>query len=173
MRGKPLNCISLFGTTGITPAGAGKTSKEELLQSLKGDHPRRCGENPMCYNNFAGNMGSPPQVRGKPGADTAVWAASGITPAGAGKTPKQILHGVQRQDHPRRCGENNGCPIIPTTWGGSPPRMRGKPDALFGWVVKKRITPADAGKTVQHEMSQKSAKDHPRGCGENHETVRI
>ena len=31
--------------TGITPAGAGKTSAFRLLRLLQRDHPRRCGEN--------------------------------------------------------------------------------------------------------------------------------
>ena len=30
-----------------------------------------------------------------------------------------------------------------------------------------RITPADAGKTVQHGNAQRRKQDHPRGCGEN------
>ena len=30
-----------------------------------------------------------------------------------------------------------------------------------------RITPADAGKTLQTNVKQFPCKDHPRGCGEN------
>ena len=54
-----------------------------------------------------------------------------------------------------------------TPTAGSPPRMRGKrstADLLLGWVG---ITPADAGKTCLLISLNASAKDHPRGCGEN------
>ena len=50
---------------------------------------------------------------------------------------------------------------------GSPPRMRGKRANKTAEVGVFRITPADAGKTVPHSSGNISAKDHPRGCGEN------
>ena len=70
-------------------------------------------------------------------------------------------------DHPRGCGENR-CqrqPII--EYIGSPPRMRGKQGACSNQRRYQRITPADAGKTVTYLHDVESAKDHPRGCGEN------
>ena len=51
--------------------------------------------------------------------------------------------------------------------------MRGK---LFGgqYVVRlQRITPADAGKTKARAWTPLREGDHPRGCGENLETLRI
>ena len=71
---------------------------------------------------------------------------------------------------------------------GSPPRMRGKLFFVFGFIFRKRITPADAGKTKKGVLSLgetritpadagktntipfriPSAMDHPRGCGENY-----
>ena len=35
-----------------------------------------------------------------------------------------------------------------------------------------RITPADAGKTVNHQIQKTNDRDHPRGCGENEEAER-
>ena len=50
---------------------------------------------------------------------------------------------------------------------GSPPRMRGKPAKQCSYKLLYRITPADAGKTRSKKARRLSAKDHPRGCGEN------
>ena len=73
-------------TDGITPAGAGKTlSLPERLRRRQ-DHPRRCGENLLYLNYEDLQVGSPPQVRGKPAVTAATVVAVRITPAGAGKT---------------------------------------------------------------------------------------
>ena len=70
-----------------------------------------------------------------------------ITPAGAGKTIPLCRAKTQRQDHPRRCGENA-------------PYHKGK-------VVPAGITPAGAGKTLGFSFPFDVYKDHPRRCGEN------
>ena len=49
----------------ITPAGAGKTRFDRLVEIQYGDHPRRCGENVLPERTEPSNRGSPPQVRGK------------------------------------------------------------------------------------------------------------
>ena len=45
--------------------------------------------------------------------------------------------------------------------------MRGKPLLGFDFVGIRRITPADAGKTVFILLFFLEPRDHPRGCGEN------
>ena len=45
--------------------------------------------------------------------------------------------------------------------------MRGKRIVLPRDGVARRITPADAGKTLVHNHPQRRNRDHPRGCGEN------
>ena len=45
--------------------------------------------------------------------------------------------------------------------------MRGKLPYRFLGHVGKRITPADAGKTLSDVDRDGNKKDHPRGCGEN------
>ena len=73
----------------ITPAGAGKTKKQEAGNYYIKDHPRRCGENRPQRLSAMSALGSPPQVRGKhEGSGTNIYS-SGITPAGAGKTLKR------------------------------------------------------------------------------------
>ena len=71
-----------------------------------------------------------------------------ITPADAGKTLQTNVKQFPCKDHPRGCGENanNRNEICNTE--GSPPRMRGKPTERNEMDTSKRITPADAGKTV-------------------------
>ena len=49
-----------------------------------------------------------------------------ITPAYAGKSKKQTAHIVQKEDHPRVCGEKKLASSILSRSIGSPPRMRGK-----------------------------------------------
>ena len=45
--------------------------------------------------------------------------------------------------------------------------MRGKRFCHSFFLPSLRITPADAGKTVQAGSSLAKNEDHPRGCGEN------
>ena len=75
-------------------------------------------------------IGSPPQVRGKPGASKGYERSNGITPAGAGKTTAAARLRFVRL--------------------GSPPQVRGKLGALPQIIQAIGITPAGAGKTVRH-----------------------
>ena len=106
-------------------------------------------------------------MRGKLPSIICGSASTRITPADAGKTLKRRLKLGVFGDHPRGCGENVRPYIKPRQPRGSPPRMRGKPlfSALGG--NNSRITPADAGKTVDKEQALVVGQDHPRGCGEN------
>ena len=45
--------------------------------------------------------------------------------------------------------------------------MRGKRDSESMGRGRRRITPADAGKTRHLSQRRRSAQDHPRACGEN------
>ena len=133
--------------TGITPAGAGKTSGIGILGLFIEDHPRRCGENSASFAVTCFTPGSPPQVRGKLICQLPRLHSSRITPAGAGKTQRRQVGACPHEDHPRRCGENHphSCSVFNVQ--GSPPQVRGK--LLFGLSVLLMggITPAGAGKT--------------------------
>ena len=91
----------------ITPAGAGKTTHGTNVAWGFWDHPRRCGENADTEAGYSAMIGSPPQVRGKRRLRLRLYPHARITPAGAGKTRSIYGRGLQRRDHPRRCGENN------------------------------------------------------------------
>ena len=108
VRGKPKRAICLTTIPRITPAGAGKTKEQQKARSETKDHPRRCGENPLKWGFLAYCLGSPPQVRGKLLQSTLRLLSCRITPAGAGKTRGYTYSHPQKEDHPRRCGENYG-----------------------------------------------------------------
>ena len=106
-------------------------------------------------------------MRGKHALHIACSVQTGITPAGAGKTPtaKAVYDAIQ--DHPRRCGENFYSFFKTSLTTGSPPQVRGKRDIRSDQDNRNRITPAGAGKTEESWIHPGSSRDHPRRCGEN------
>ena len=136
-------------------------------RSTRRDHPRRCGKNLPTIIIEIVKSGSPPQVRGKLRLRCDIGSACRITPAGAGKTVKISDQRQSREDHPRRCGENDFFEIIGYVRIGSPPQVRGKraADRLYPW--RRGITPAGAGKTQVLADGGNTDEDHPRRCGEN------
>ena len=151
----------------ITPAGAGKTCGVALPYDFKPDHPRRCGENCAWSLQTLTAIGSPPQVRGKPIIILHSIAYARITPAGAGKTSERAVPTPEHGDHPRRCGENGHCCTCRWFCQGSPPQVRGKPQAARSFARGTGITPAGAGKTKNLLDAKEAGWDHPRRCGEN------
>ena len=147
VRGKRMK-VFLAGTERrITPAGAGKT-ETFLYQAIKlQDHPRRCGENFCHFSSSVSQLGSPPQVRGKP--------------------YQQRRNSAGVEDHPRRCGENRRLEVKIRKGTGSPPQVRGKPNYDEIPKAKSGITPAGAGKTSGGVFLFIRNRDHPRRCGEN------
>ena len=111
-------------------------------------------------------------MRGKAGPNSAHNAASGITPAYAGKSLFSGLYiringdhprvcgeklldrywigtGLSdTKDHPRVCGEKTVLDLSRLVEQGSPPRMRGKADPPSARFRVHGITPAYAGKRV-------------------------
>ena len=173
MRGKLESALSDSVVAGITPAGAGKTHQIPIFPFYRWDHPRRCGENISVYNIKRNQIGSPPQVRGKPLLSESTTYSPRITPAGAGKT---FINGEKRcmkWDHPRRCGENQQLLFTMVNKIGSPPQVRGKRKRILPFSRTYRITPAGAGKTIVYAVNAAYTWDHPRRCGENIEILLI
>ena len=112
-------------------------------------------------------------MRGKLSATPHCRIQGRITPAGAGKTMKEVPCVCVDEDHPRRCGENSACTGFCTVLGGSPPQVRGKHAAQKARFLTLRITPAGAGKTVHHHAPAERGEDHPRRCGENRDSLCI
>ena len=92
----------------------------------------------------------------------------GITPAGAGKTLPVHVVNPPSWDHPRRCGENQTRLQCRLFYKGSPPQVRGKHCVRLLRFALHRITPAGAGKTSPSAFYVSASRDHPRRCGENH-----
>ena len=151
----------------ITPACAGKTYEGRDRGQDLGDHPRVCGENYCEIAVMSKSLGSPPRVRGKPGAVVSINPFTRITPACAGKTALRSHRRFLLGDHPRVCGENRGAAALSIRARGSPPRVRGKRKRYAHRILSSRITPACAGKTYADELTILIREDHPRVCGEN------
>ena len=65
VRGKPWVNPLVTDVSGITPACAGKTVRQDLDHPEAWDHPRVCGENRSSRVSRSRSKGSPPRVRGK------------------------------------------------------------------------------------------------------------
>ena len=100
----------------------------------------------MTSGNSGAGLGSPPPMRGKD------QACSALT--------------IALWDHPRLCGEKEPLVSIPVQPQGSPPPMRGKGKISLCTCSKNRITPAYAGKSNGLTLDSPLLKDHPRLCGE-------
>ena len=117
--------------------------------------------------------GSPPRMRGKLSCRKTYTLSRGITPADAGKTSTCLRWTGCCRDHPRGCGENIQHAQAIIICAGSPPRMRGKPAKRKKRIIQsqdhprgcgenrinrvrcaysRRITPADAGKTLKRSF---------------------
>ena len=166
MRGKGFRHLSIRYNQGITPAHAGKSFRRWRKKETARDHPRTCGEKQGQFRSLCASMGSPPHMRGKVDQLLQTNSRSGITPAHAGKRITQKTQTRTHWDHPRTCGEKYIFPIIPVAFGGSPPHMRGKGGTAVGRTDSNGITPAHAGKRERMNRKWKTARDHPRTCGE-------
>ena len=110
--------------------------------------------------------GSPPRGRGKATFPSRRPAFRRITPAWAGKRLQHTVGNPTGQDHPRVGGEKH-CPHgINMTFGGSPPRGRGKDTPIGETGAMSGITPAWAGKSQHGRRGHLADQDHPRVGGE-------
>ena len=89
-----------------------------------------------------------------------------ITPAHAGKRPKNYKNIDGAKDHPRTCGEKINILRDYPKCKGSPPHMQGKASVATNAPPIERITPAHAGKRWHINYIRSRLGDHPRTCGE-------
>ena len=173
LRGSPLRVrgkVHLCGVVrclfGITPACAGKSSSGLASACGSGDHPRVCGEKFNLKEMSKTLLGSPPRMQGKDIFPDGLPCAVRITPACAGKSLWCAQGQAQERDHPRVCEEKNFLLLMTSRRSGSPPRVRGKVDALSDIIQDYGITPACAGKSHWESLRRSPPEDHPRVCGE-------
>ena len=105
MRGKAVDCPFSLPLVGITPAYAGKSTKQAKQQDKARDHPRVCGEKSPQRTLNHRQGGSPPRMRGKAVAIFRQLHHGRITPAYAGKRWRSATTTLRGWDHPRVCGE--------------------------------------------------------------------
>ena len=173
VRGKVCSAVPGFPASGITPARAGKRKEQGKAIFGSGDHPRACGEKDDLLDACLQELGSPPRVRGKVHRGLVRDAHTGITPARAGKRADYHRECVVIRDHPRACGEKVLSANPEAVEMGSPPRVRGKDSGSPYQQYICGITPARAGKSARRRGSRSAAWDHPRACGEKHQTTTI
>ena len=97
----------------------------------------------------------------------------GITPAYAGKTAQAQKDADENRDHPRVCGKDLECSMMPQMRLGSPPRMRERLSPFSRVVGRVGITPAYAGKTLSVAAVGSRQWDHPRVCGKDRAIVAV
>ena len=133
-------------STGIIPAGAGKSLPIRHPPRCDRDHPRGCGEKSWPSLMATRTQGSSPRVRGKGDFGRGQVIGIGIIPAGAGKRRFRAGSGHRNWDHPRGCGEKRYHLASFFDSMGSSPRVRGKD--VFGDAGGNGggIIPAGAGK---------------------------
>ena len=165
-RGKVGHSVISTISSGITPAWAGKSLFDMVINSLLEDHPRVGGEKSWNLRLFSVGAGSPPRGRGKGKSSDQKILRPGITPAWAGKSffPQRVQ--VRVQDHPRVGGEKGATPMNSGLMLGSPPRGRGKAELKNLKISNAGITPAWAGKRYARGRTEHHSGDHPRVGGE-------
>ena len=146
VRGKGEGRWSATRSTGIIPAGAGKSRLFHRGSPFNGDHPRGCGEKDSRPKRTLVHQGSSPRVRGKELNLKLGEVPIRIIPAGAGKRSTPRPQKPYPGDHPRGCGEKIA---------QEQPRLSAC-----------RIIPAGAGKSSSISVAGDGSPDHPRGCGE-------
>ena len=105
VRGKVSAQNSLKSAKRITPACAGKSRLPPPAPRRCRDHPRVCGDKHRVYLDRMAERGSPPRVRGKVDYLHLLLASVGISHLCAVKITVSIWNELQKEDHPRVCGE--------------------------------------------------------------------
>ena len=154
------------GTTGITPACAGRSYHCCIAQVGERDHPRVRGEKRYPAHVGPRRKGSPPRARGEGHTHIIVAIEPRITPACAGRSPAAPYAPPLIGDHPRVRGEKGNMPQTQMIQQGSPPRARGEEDVATVRKNRIGITPACAGRSPNRLYACSVQRDHPRVRGE-------
>ena len=125
-RGEELPLSRVPEASRITPACAGRRIARGFFNFIWRDHPRLRGEKRFPSRHHCPGRGSPPPARGED-CHSSVWLFnSGITPACAGRSYRNVQCYQTGWDHPRLRGEKVAGWVTGITSGGSPPPARGE-----------------------------------------------
>ena len=171
VRGTPARHLPVCVWVGIIPACAGNTVLPRRLFPLSWDHPRVCGEHPLCSIAWHPQAGSSPRVRGTLRSMRSWFCRSRIIPACAGNTRRAARATASSRDHPRVCGEHSGVYVGRPNDLGSSPRVRGTRADVEPRASMHGIIPACAGNTCRSRFGGRRSGDHPRVCGEHFQDI--
>ena len=166
-RGKLSHSGTSLHQVRLIPAHAGKTSGRPSPTGAAAAHPRSRGENANSGRPAVSFAGSSPLTRGKPCARVLSSVVPRLIPAHAGKTQTCRGSVTPLAAHPRSRGENHWMPHPIDPSRGSSPLTRGKPRQGRPRCARRRLIPAHAGKTLNHNREQAVEAAHPRSRGEN------
>ena len=124
-RGTVLRALPQFRLSRITPACAGNSVVITNINGGFWDHPRLRGEQGLPAMPCDKQVGSPPLARGTGRSGSPQCACTGITPACAGNSGRDMPQGGRGGDHPRLRGEQAEMISARTAITGSPPLARG------------------------------------------------
>ena len=131
----------------FTPACAGNTRINLLVQNIIKVHPRMRGEYDIAGVSTLGVKGSPPHARGILCQHNYNTAHPRFTPACAGNTWQNMNSLSFDKVHPRMRGEYNMVLCNRQDFIGSPPHARGIHKLVKDYEITSRFTPACAGNT--------------------------
>ena len=167
MRGKHFESKRLPYAGGLIPAHTGKTSSSSCITGLSPAQPHSHGENKQLLVAAASQRGSTPLTRGKQAASRGCCVAARLIPTHAGKTASAPADRADQQAHPRPRGENFLSMSSGVSSTGSSPLTRGKLRDQIRPVLRDRLIPAHAGKTIPRLGAGNHGGAHPRLHGEN------
>ena len=125
------------------------------------------GEDMTHLTEATKTSGSPPHARGRHRVAPRRARQGRITPACAGKTSRARSGDRLGVDHPRMRGEDAPTELSQGLRRGSPPHARGRHRLVNLAGMRRRITPACAGKTTATSKTPCGCWDHPRMRGED------
>ena len=149
----------------ITSACAEQTPTARTCSSITTDHLRVCGADLTWVWATSRRDGSPPRVRSRPTGYTPVFDNNGITSACAEQTGRDGTRKSRGTDHLRVCGADHCRSKLPSSPGGSPPRVRSRHQRPRRPRRRRRITSACAEQTPRRAPQRRPHEDHLRVCG--------
>ena len=156
--------------SGITSACAEQTGAPMTAKTTARDHLRVCGADGALAPASHGDAGSPPRVQSRQHRGATHPRPQRITSACAEQTSWPRWSWRCARDHLRVCGADfrGGWPVH--LRGGSPPRVRSRPDYASLADQRPGITSACAEQTSTSTTPSFQVWDHLRVCGADHAT---
>ena len=151
---------------GSAPRLRGEEYSERDAQVPDGISPAPCGEKPPISPAPTLAGGSAPRLRGEDDMEVSLSKVDRISPAPAGRRRYYNCEENLTQDQPRACGEKFTICNPVKLAAGSAPRLRGEVVALVTKSVRRRISPAPAGRSRRRSEIRPDRRDQPRACGE-------